>query len=215
MWGESAILNFHTCFFQNSGNIIENILEFFGAYNLRLFCHFVRLSNMAARFCSYFKSSAPKIHILQRFTYCTQAKTGGKFDTSVLDILVCPLSKEPLRCAKFYQISYFKNIRFVHVLRTIKCSLITINICWVFWLTKCCYWQLTIGLNLADNQEFLYIFNFFLISFLILGMTKQIMSWWMTSWTLHIQYMMAFQIWTQIMLERSTKTQKSHRLECQ
>lgn len=38
---------------------------------------------------------------LQRLVYCsTHDKSGGQFDTSLLDILVCPLSKEPLRYDK-------------------------------------------------------------------------------------------------------------------
>ncbi|XP_046843375.1 UPF0434 protein BRADO0313-like [Xenia sp. Carnegie-2017] len=32
-----------------------------------------------------------------RSTYCTKEMAGQKFDKSLLDILVCPLSKEPLR----------------------------------------------------------------------------------------------------------------------
>ena len=52
---------------------------------------------MAARLCSYLTISFPKVHVFQCFTYCSNAKTGGNFDTSLLDILVCPVSKEPLR----------------------------------------------------------------------------------------------------------------------
>ena len=87
----------------------KNFLEFFNV-SLR---HFVRLSNMAARLCCRFSSSVRKVHILQRFTYCTRTPERNKFDTSLLDILVCPLSKKPLRCAKLYQI-YNRNLQYKH-----------------------------------------------------------------------------------------------------
>ena len=71
-----------------------DILEFFLANKLR---HFARLCNMAARFRSYVVIFAPKINILQRFTRCTQTSSGRNVDESLLEIVVCPLSKEPLR----------------------------------------------------------------------------------------------------------------------
>ena len=53
---------------------------------------------MAAKIGLYFGISVKKINILRRFTNCNHTAAGGKFDIGLLDVLVCPLSKEPLRC---------------------------------------------------------------------------------------------------------------------